>query len=390
MAVAPGCDGPAPESNPPAGDGASPGTSPSSKSTPAPASGCTPEDCAEQGATAFAAGDYAAAVEPLNYACTNNQAGACLLLGKIHERGNHVDQDFAQAAKLYEQACDRGSGEGCQRRGHLARNGRGQNADASQAFGFYKRACEAGDGLGCSGAGDMMYAGNGVAESTPGAIEFFERACEKQQLVSCLNAGELLFEPNGEPASNKRAVAVLTRGCDGGNGDACVKLGLCYYKGIGVPADSAQASSRFQAGCDAGAPDGCHAVGQLKKAGGKSIELELSTHVKSSNIDGLRAKKLSCRMREQGFLAIGEIMTSLGKQKSALDKCADGEAVKISWSFAKRRVTSVEVAHASTPKVAKCVARAFKKTRSGQHGSCEVTLLLGDPERAAAAFKAQK
>ncbi|MGB1274177.1 MAG: tetratricopeptide repeat protein [Nannocystaceae bacterium] len=390
LVVAPGCDSPAPESQPPAGGGASPDAAPNAKATPIPASGCTPEACSEQGAKAFEAGEYADAVEPLTYACTNNQAQACLYLGKLYERGNRVDQDFAQAAKLYEQACDGGNGEGCQRRAHLARNGRGQGKDAKQAFGFYKRACDAGDGLGCSGAGDMMYAGKGVAESTLGAIEFFERACEKQQLVSCLNAGELLFEPTGEEALNKRAVAALTRGCDGGNGAACVKLGLCYYKGIGVTADPAEASARFKAGCDAGAEDGCHVGRQLEKARGKSVELELTTAVESSNIDGLNAKNLSCRMREQGFLVIGEMMSSLGKQKSALDKCADGEAIKISWSFAKRRISSVEVTGASTPKVKKCVERAIKKTRSTQHGRCEVTLLIGDPGKAAAAFKAQK
>ncbi len=313
-----------------------------------------------------------------------------MYLGKIYERGNGVGQDFANAAKLYEQACQGSDGEGCQMRGHLARNGRGQAADPKQAYGFYQRACDAGDGLGCAAAGDLMYSGTGVPESLKGAVEYFERACEHGQLMACLNAGELLFDPTGEDAYNQRAVKVLTRGCEGGKAEACVKLGVCYYKGVGVPADPQAAQAHFKKGCDAGASDGCHVVAQLQKAKGKSVQLELTTAVESSNIDGLTAKHLECRMREQGYMAIGEIMTSLGKQKKALEGCAAaGEAPTISWSFANRRVTSVQVDHTSDSKVKTCIAKAVKKTKSGQHGSCKVTLLLGDRDKAAAALSAR-
>lgn len=387
-----GCDGPSEAaSTPPSASGQDRNNTEGTQAAPAPASGCAPAACAEQGIAAFKSGDFKTAHDPLAYACTNGQANACRYHGMIFERGNGVEQDFTRASKLYEQSCQGGDGAGCQLRGHLARNGRGQDRDLKQAFGFYERACDAGDGVGCAAAGDMMYGGQGVAESMGGAIKFFERACERDQLVACLNAGELLFDPTGAPEQNQRAVAVLTRGCEQGNADACVKLGICYYNGVGVAADAAAAHKHFTSGCSGGADDGCHAAEQLDKAKGKQVTLELTTAVESSNIDGVTARNLSCRMREQGYMAIGEIMSSLGKQLKALEKCgAAGEAPTITWAFRPKRVTSVKVEHTSTPKVEKCIARALKKTRPAQQGQCTVTLLLGDRDRAAAALKARK
>ncbi len=378
-----------PETQPPdgVGEGAEAGGSGGAAGGGA-AVACEPAACTEKGLEAARVQDFGAALELFTKACDGGDAPGCHQLGEAYENGRGTDRDAGKAAAAYTAACDGGQGKACVQRGQLALAGDGPEPGPATAFGFFGKGCDAGQALACTTAAELAYSGNGVERDVDKAIALYEKACAAKEVVGCLNAGELLFDPNKDKAVNQRAVAAFAAACDGGHGTGCVKLGAAHYSGIGTAKDAGKALEAFKRACSAKRKDddGCHVTKQLEAAKGKTVALELTSSIDRWDED-VPVRNLSCRMREQGPMALGEVMSGVGPVKGKLDACAAaGSALRVTWTFSKGRVREASVAKGGDDKLNKCVVKALKKAKIGQTGSCTANMLIGDLKAAEAAL----
>ena len=125
---------------------------------------------------------------------------------------------------------------------------------------------------------------------------------------------------------------------------------------------------------------------QLEAAKGKTVALELTSSIDRWDED-VPVRDLSCRMGEQGPMALGSVMGDVGRVKKKLDACASaGSALRVSWTFSKGRVREASVDKGGDDKINKCVVKALKKAKIGQNGRCTAKMLIGDLTAAEAAL----
>lgn len=240
------------------------------------------------------------------------------------------------------------------------------------------KACDAGAERGCTSAAEQLHNARGVPRDSERVIILYEKACSMGQMIGCTNAGELLLDPNGDAQVNARAAAAFTSACDGGNGYGCLKLGVSRYEGWGVAKDVAAAREAFKRACDAGVQDGCHVEAQLAQAKGKRVPLELTTAVDKMNYEGMLFTGLSCRMREQGLMALGDVLSEIARNKAAFDKCSAATVpVQATWRASGGRVREVTIEGASDPKLGACVSKALRKAKVKATGECRATISVG-------------
>lgn len=334
--------------------------------------------------------DFAAAREPLATVCENhdgfNDAFACFRLAELYQHGRGGPVDLAKAAEFYERACSKEYEEGCERRSDLAREGQGGPAVELE---YAIKACDGGRPVACVRAAKQVDAGDGVERDKRRAIELYERGCGLGEVDGCTGAGDLLAEP-GNPEKESRALAAYIRACTGHSGYGCLKVGIAFHDGIGTATNMEKAQSHFNRACEFAEPDGCHIAKQITASGGKPVEIELTTRAAELDQDGLAARKVSCRMREQGLPALGEVFADVARSKASLDACAKaGATVAVAWEFGDGRVRDAKIEDGSDKKLAKCVIQALRKAKISTEGSCEAVLLLGDPDGAAKSLAAR-
>ena len=71
------------------------------------------KDLIESGKEAYKKGDYQKAAELYQKACDAGEAGGCLGLGFLYQKGQGVKQNFSTAKQYYGKACDLGLQLGC-------------------------------------------------------------------------------------------------------------------------------------------------------------------------------------------------------------------------------------------------------------------------------------
>ena len=71
------------------------------------------KDLAESGKEAYNKGDHQKAAELYQKACDSREAGGCLGLGFLYQKGQGVKQNFSTAKQYYGKACDLGLQFGC-------------------------------------------------------------------------------------------------------------------------------------------------------------------------------------------------------------------------------------------------------------------------------------
>ena len=71
------------------------------------------KDLTELGDEAYDKGDYQKAAEFYQKACDGGDAGGCLVLGVLYQKGQGVKQNFSTAKQYYGKACDLGLQLGC-------------------------------------------------------------------------------------------------------------------------------------------------------------------------------------------------------------------------------------------------------------------------------------
>lgn len=356
----------------------------SSSSTPVKDGKCTGARCVEQAEAAMYYGDAASAREPLAAVCSGGDGFACYRLAELHQHGRGGPVDIDQAVRLYAESCEKQYGEGCERRADLAVEGYG---GPELELEFLSKACKRDRPLACLRGGQQLNEGRGVERNVTLAVDLFQKACGLAELDGCTAAGDLLSDPEGTPDAKARSYAAYNTACKRHNAYGCLKVGVAFHEGVGVPANAEAARTHFARACEFADEDGCRAEKLLAEANGKRVDIELSTKVAELNMDGLEARKFSCRMSDQGLPALEEILAGVAEHKAALDGCAKtGMALEVTFEFTGGRVREAKVTDEVSPKLAKCVATTLRKAKLATTGSCKAVLLLGDPGGAASAL----
>ena len=202
--------------------------------------------------------------------CNDDDATACLQLGRLHTR-LPADFDLARAAQAYDRACTGGALEACAALGLQVQDGRGRDRDRDRAVALYQRACDGGRGVGCFNLGLMHASGTGDSLDQERADELFRQAathyrksCDAGELPWCMNLGVLYENGYGVDKDEKRSLAIYSEACHKGHGDSCVNLGLQELYGRGTVANPAGALKRIADVC-AGKDEflACSVLGQM-------------------------------------------------------------------------------------------------------------------------------
>ncbi len=111
--------------------------------------------------------------------------------------------------------------------------------------------------------------------------------------------------------------------------------------------------------------------------------------IDNATIDGLEIHRLDCLVDSGGLGASAAILAQLASQKDALDGCApQGAAFTIQWRWEPGQLASAKVLASTAMPAAACVEDALLAAQGAQLGSCSATVLVGEPNQAARAWRA--
>lgn len=100
--------------------------------------------------------EYARAIPQLQIACIGGQVLGCYELAVMYRDAVGVKQNFAQAAKLFQSACTGGIAQGCNNLGALYNDGIVVGKDYAQIVALFQKACAGGEEYGCANL-EAMY-----------------------------------------------------------------------------------------------------------------------------------------------------------------------------------------------------------------------------------------
>ncbi len=112
-------------------------------------------------------------------------------------------------------------------------------------------------------------------------------------------------------------------------------------------------------------------------------------NVDSLSADGQEVRKLSCDMEDGGLMATLTIVSTLAKQKAALDRCAPkGAAFATKFTWKGKAASDIKVTGAATAEQNSCVAKVLGQITPPTEGTCSVIVLVGESKAAKAAAEA--
>ena len=229
----------------------------------------------EDGAAAYAHGNYAAAMRLLRSPPANGSAEAqrdigfmyaevrvCArlrpgwfskaagqgdelaqyFLAVMYRDGNGVPQDNSLALAWYRKSADQGDVLAQFDIGSMYRYGKGVPEDAAQAAAWYRKAADQGHALAQSNLGVLYSTGEGVPKDDAQALIWFRKAADQGEAVAQFNLG-LAYEKGGDGVTQDSAQAAVwyRKAADKGDAAAQINLGSLYTSGEGVPKDYVQA-----------------------------------------------------------------------------------------------------------------------------------------------------
>ena len=104
----------------------------------------------------------------------------------------------------------------------------------------------------------------------------------------------------------------------------------------------------------------------------------ISIQVNGMEGDGQRVSIMECELDSGGLFASAIVVSSLSKEKAALDACAPaGGAYDAVWTWGSG--AKVEVIRGEPAAGIPCIQKALETVESDLNGSCNATLLVGDP-----------
>lgn len=180
--------------------------------------GSAQRDCVEHALQGSATvEDARLAKELLERACSVEDAGACAVLGVLHEHGRSGRVDLAKAQRAYDRACTLGDVRGCAHTSRLLMRSSDPTLreDSARALSMY---CERGETVACAALADALPPGATSAASAGKAMGVLWRACDAGDATACLGIGDRFHEQAGQEAVAREH---WLRACALGSDEGC-------------------------------------------------------------------------------------------------------------------------------------------------------------------------
>jgi TPR repeat protein len=138
----------------------------------------------DQGAEAYAAGNYAKALEEFQPLAKNGDPASQFALGVMYHNGNGVVQDYRETVSWYRKAAKQGYVFAQHFLGGMYKNGEGVAQDYKEAASWYRKAAEQGYALSQTNLGVLYVSGKGVVEDYKEAVRWYRKAAEQGDALS--------------------------------------------------------------------------------------------------------------------------------------------------------------------------------------------------------------
>jgi TPR repeat protein len=228
---------------------------------------------------AFAAGDFALALNCWRPLAEAGRAHAQYAVGLIYYRGAGVPRDFSEAINWWRKAASRGNGQAQNALGIAYERGEGVPQDIGIAIEWYRRAAARGKASAQCNMGRLYEHGEGVPLDLHKAADWYRKAARRGDDVAQYNLGVMSRHGRGVPQSDAAMMKWWLKAADRGNADAEYNLGWMYDVGRHVPADIDAATEWYRIAADKGHAGAQSALGYLY-ARGDQIERDDEKSVK--------------------------------------------------------------------------------------------------------------
>lgn len=159
--------------------------------TTAPPALADAADDLRRGVQAYAAEDFAEAVEWFRKAAAQGHAGAQFNLGSMYRRGEGVAQDDKATVEWYRKAAEQGDDKAQFTLGYMYANGEDVAQDFAEAVKWYRKAAEQGHTDAQYSLGVMYTNGKDVAQNLQEAYKWSLLAAAQGDATSKVNAGRI-------------------------------------------------------------------------------------------------------------------------------------------------------------------------------------------------------
>ena len=164
-----------------------------------------PEEIFQEGMTAYAQGDYAAAMNHWRPLAEAGDPSAQTNVGLMYSQGQGVPQDAAEAFKWYRMAAMQNYIDAEYNLALLYRDGKGVGPNIDEAIRWFQHAAEKGHLRAQLRLGDIHFKGMGVEADSREAIKWYEAAAKKDEPEAQLALGDIFAKGDGVPQDRVRA-----------------------------------------------------------------------------------------------------------------------------------------------------------------------------------------
>ncbi len=203
------------------------------------------------GRAAYAAGDYAAALEQWLAPGEAGEAAAQFALGTLYVNGEGVEQDFDEALLWFEKAAEQGHAGGQYNLGLILDQGWAGMPDSAAAAWWRKAAAQAHAGAQYQ-LGLQNKHGWGVEAYMGEAMRWYRQAAEQNYASAQYNLGLIYANGRGVKPDTAEAAGWYRKAADQGFIKAAYNLGVFYFKGDGVEEDHGEAVRLYRQAAERG------------------------------------------------------------------------------------------------------------------------------------------
>ena len=234
--------------------------------------------------TAYASGDYAAALRLWRELAEKGDASAQSRLGVMYRDGRGVARDDQQAVEWFRKAAEQGNAFAQADLGVMYQNGRGVPRDDQQAIEWYRKAAEQGNPGAQNNLGSMYGTGRGIAKDDVQAEQWYRKAAEQGNAVGQCNLASMYKDARGGlQQDDKLAVDWYRKAADQGNPIGQRNLGAMYHEGRGVAKDDAAAVQWLQKAAKQGDASAKTLLASIEPAQTELEKIERTLRERESN-----------------------------------------------------------------------------------------------------------
>ena len=205
--------------------------------TEAPAAEMTPEELYQAGMDAYAAEDFAKAMEYFRLAADAGSVDGLRFIGNLYANGEGVEPDPGKARECYDRAAAQGDAKAVYNIGVMYQYGENGEQDTGKAIEYYLKSGEQGYADAWTALAYIYQYGDGVEPDIRRAAEYFQKAADLGDTSVCAVLADLYYSGAGVEQDYARAAEYWQKAADLGVAQAYINLGMMYYAGEGVGQD---------------------------------------------------------------------------------------------------------------------------------------------------------